>query len=229
MELPRFPQIRSVFLDFDRTLVTVDSWDVLADVSLAAKSESDRAELQAELIEIRTLIDEGSASFFEALQRRINLLGPTRADLEEASRRLLESIAPHAEETVAALTAKGLEVHVVAGSVRELVEPVAQKVGIDASRVHCNELDFDDDVAVQADMGNPLSQDGGKQWVLAEHSSKGTAAIVGDGLDDAEVKKMGGAEVFVAFTASRTIPDVVDKADVTVSDLALLTEMFGEG
>lgn len=221
-----FQQIETIFFDFDYTIVSVDSWSVLADIALKRKDDSEREPLQKEMEEIATLIDEGSASFFEALQRRINLLEPTRSDFADAGAALAEKLSPNIVETVAALVAGGKKVRVVAGSVREMIEPVCEKIGIAKDSIDCNELDFDDEVAVQADMGNPLSQDGGKQYVVSENSPSDKAAIIGDGPDDADVKSMGGASVFIAYTGARTLPDVVDKADRQIADFSELPGLF---
>ncbi len=221
-----FKKIETVFLDFDYTLVNTDSWDVLCDTVLSRKTEEERTAQKAEFQEIKEMLEDGRGSFFEVLQRRIVLLEPTRDDIAKAAVNIMEKISANAKTAVDGLKAAGKTVRIIGGSVRELIEPVATSLGIEADHIDCNELDYDGDVAVAADMGNPLSQDGGKQYIVSEGAAPGTGAIVGSGPDDLEVKDMGGAAIFVAYTATRNLEAIAAKADKVITDLGELPGLF---
>src|SRR5436190_21126395 len=66
-------------IDFDSTFTKVEAFDVLADISL--NDHPDKEERKKQIIEITNKGMDGSISFRESLERRLNLLAPGRQHL----------------------------------------------------------------------------------------------------------------------------------------------------
>lgn len=73
------PNLATLVLDFNSTFTQVEALDVLAELLSAADPAR-----QADVAHIKTLTDQamsGEISFAEALQRRVQILKPTREDI----------------------------------------------------------------------------------------------------------------------------------------------------
>ena len=66
-------------IDFDSTFTKVEAFDVLADISL--NGHPDKEERKKQIIAITNQGMDGSISFRESLERRLNLLAPGRQHL----------------------------------------------------------------------------------------------------------------------------------------------------
>ncbi len=64
-------------IDFDSTFTKVEALDVLADISLKDHPEKEKRKKQ--IVEITNQGMDGSISFRESLERRLNLLSPSTA------------------------------------------------------------------------------------------------------------------------------------------------------
>ena len=73
-------QKRNYIFDFDSTLTKVEALDVLAEITLVNNPEKEA--IIQEIVEITNLGIDGEISFTESLEKRIQLLQATRADLE---------------------------------------------------------------------------------------------------------------------------------------------------
>src|SRR5687768_5375749 len=66
-------------IDFDSTFTKVEALDVLADISLSDHPEKE--DRKAQIIKISNQGMDGSISFRESLERRLNLLAPSKTHL----------------------------------------------------------------------------------------------------------------------------------------------------
>jgi len=158
--------------------------------------------------------------------RRLELVRPTRADVERVGRRYVEELVPHARELVAALHDLGKAVAVVSGGLLPPVLTLARELGIPADRVHAVDLEFDAEgryAGFEAD--SPLARAGGKLDVVAaigRRAGSERIALVGDGATDLEAAP--AVARFVAFGGVVRRAAVHDAARVSCSrpDLAAL-------
>src|SRR5438105_112486 len=77
-------------IDFDSTFTKVEAFDVLAEISL--KDHPDVEDKKKEIASITNLGMDGSISFRESLERRLNLLAPSRQHLTPLVSRLKECV-----------------------------------------------------------------------------------------------------------------------------------------
>jgi D-3-phosphoglycerate dehydrogenase len=202
------PQLATLVLDFDSTFTQVEALDVLAEQ--LAQGDPDRA---ADAAQIKALTDQamsGDISFSDALQRRIQLLRPTRDDIAALAEVLKTKISASILRNKAVFTEHPGKVRIISGGFHDFIDPVVADLGIDAEYVLANRLIYNaDGVAIGVDLTNPLSQDGGKVTAVQQLNLPGSVAMVGDGWTDYEVFKGGAADRFYAFTENVARPKVV--------------------
>jgi phosphoserine phosphatase len=200
---------RFVFFDVDSTLVTIEGIDVLANGN-------------PEIVRLTDAAMNGEVPLGEVYARRLEIIRPTRADVEALGRRYIDSLVPGAAETIATLQAAGANVHLVTAGIAQAVAPLAEMLNIAARAVHSVALQFDDDGNYRDfDRRSLLTRNGGKELVV--HAvlarAKGRSAFIGDGVSDLETKAV--VSLFVGFGGVHTRPRVMENAGVYVSEPSL--------
>ena len=202
------PNLATLILDFDSTFTCVEALDVLAEQLSAA--DPARA---AELADIKTLTDQamsGEIGFSEALQRRIQILRPSRDEIAALAETLKGKISASIERNKAVFAEHAGKFRIISGGFHDFIDPVVADLGIDAQYVLANRLIYDGaGIAIGVDLTNPLSQDGGKIVAVQGLGLAGAVVMIGDGWTDYEVYKGGEAERFYAFTENVARPKVV--------------------
>lgn len=205
------PQLATLVLDFDSTFTQVEALDILAELVSAA--DPARA---ADVGLIKTLTDQamsGEISFAEALQRRVQLLKPTREDIAALVEVLKEKVSSSIVRNRAVFDEHAGKIRIISGGFHDFVDPVVADFNIAPEYVLANRLIFNEEgVAIGIDLTNPLSQDGGKAIALQALNVSGAVVMVGDGWTDFEVFKGGAADRFYAFTENVARDKVVQAA-----------------
>ena len=162
----------------------------------------------------------GGVKFEDALAARLELIEPSRADVEACLAAHPPQVTPGAEALCAALAARGTLVYVVSGGFRCMIEPTAlSSFGVPADRVFANHILWDEaGNYVGFDEAEPTSRDGGKPKVVGMLKAAGakTVVMVGDGATDAQAKPP--ADAFIGFGGVVAREAVVAKADWFVDD-----------
>jgi phosphoserine phosphatase len=205
----RKAKYRFIFFDVDSTLVTIEGIDVLANGN-------------PEIVALTDAAMNGEVPLDEVYARRLEIIRPTRADVDALGRRYLDSLVPGAAETIATLQAAGADVHLVTAGIAQAIAPLAEKLNIAARAVHSVALQFDDDGNYHDfDRRSLLTRNGGKELVV--HAvlarAKGRSAFIGDGVSDLETKPV--VSLFVGFGGVHSRPRVMENAEVYVSEPAL--------
>ena len=182
-------------LDFDSTLVRVETLEVMAEL------KPDGAKLSARVKELTDAAMGGTLSFHAALEQRLKLLRFHRDQLPALAARLEQEISPSFLRNRAFLVAHAERIYVVTSGFREAVEPVLKSLGLDPGNLLANSLHYDADGYIDGcDWSNPLAQDGGKAKAVAALKLKGEVVAVGDGITDYEIFAAGAASRFYAYT-----------------------------
>ena len=212
--------------DFDSTLVRIETLEALADIAL-----SDAPDAAARKAEIAALTDQamsGQVDFGTALRRRLDLLALTRGHVETLTDRILDEAGASIRRNVDFFERHAERVYILSGGFREVIAPLAARLGIAADHVLANDLIYDAEGRVTGvDDANPLSRDNGKPEVIKALNLTGPVVMVGDGWTDAEVKLAGAADRFYAFTEVVSRPKVIEVADATAASLDEV--LFAEG
>lgn len=212
--------------DFDSTLVRIETLEALADIAL-----SDAPDAAAKKAEIASLTDQamsGQLDFGTALRRRLELLALTRSHVEALADRILDEASASVRRNVDFFERHAERVYILSGGFREVIAPLAARLGIAADHVLANDLIYDAEGRVTGvDDANPLSRDNGKPEVIKALNLTGPVVMVGDGWTDAEVKLAGAADRFYAFTEVVSRQKVIEVADATAASLDEV--LFAEG
>lgn len=204
-------QHTTFILDFDSTLVTVESLDELARQSLV--NHADKHQIMQHLEHITHRGMTGEITFDESLQSRLRLFAATNADITGLSNYLLAHISPSALRAHDWFAKNRDHLYIVSGGFEEYILPVAEKLGIRADHVYANRFEYLDNTVVGFDDKRRTSQQGGKAAQLAALKLSHPIIAIGDGYTDYEMKAKGLADEFWAFTESVERPQVIKKAD----------------
>ena len=212
--------------DFDSTLVRIETLEALADIAL-----SDAPDAAAKKAEIASLTDQamtGQVDFGTALRLRLELLALNRSHVEALSDRILDEASASIRRNVDFFERHAERVYILSGGFREVIAPLAARLGIAADHVLANDLIYDaEGLVTGVDDANPLSRDNGKPEVINALKLAGPVVMVGDGWTDAEVKLAGAADRFYAFTEVVSRAKVIEVADAVAASLDEV--LFAEG
>lgn len=202
----------TLIFDFDSTLVRIETLEALADIAL--EGHVDAAPIRAQIASLTDRAMAGEVDFGEALRARLALLPLTRAHVQALADRILDEGTPSVRRNLRFFNENAANIVILSGGFREIIAPVAERLGVSPDRVICNDLIYDaDSVVIGVDDANPLSHENGKPTVIKSLGLTGPVVMVGDGWNDAEVKLGGAADRFYAFTEIARRDKVVAVAD----------------
>lgn len=204
-----------VVLDVDSTLIEEEAIELIA--ARAGSLE------QVAAVTARAM--NGELDFAASLRERVaTLAGVPVSVLSEVAREM--TVTRGVPELIAAVHAAGGLVAVVSGGFHELLDPLAQRLGLDHHRA--NRLEVADGVLTGRVDGPVIDADAKavalREWRDAAGIESSAVVAVGDGAND--LTMMAEAGLSVAFDAK---PSVRAGADVSldVRDLAQILPLLG--
>lgn len=219
------PAFRTVIFDCDSTLSAIEGIEELA------------VRHRAEIERLTELAMQGVVPLEEVYGRRLELIRPSRRDVERIARLYVAELVPGAAEVVRGLMAEGIGVYILSGGLRQAVQPLGLHLGVPGAHVAAVDLWFDARGRYAGfDTTSPLARSGGKrQWVEARTDLVRPVLLVGDGATDLEAKP--AVDRFAAFTGVVRRAPVVASADFVIEgptlepvlDLALRGVLASDG
>jgi phosphoserine phosphatase len=207
-------RFRTVVFDCDSTLTAIEGIDELA------------RGFRAEIAELTRLAMSGTVPLEDVYARRLEIIRPSRADVEAVGRRYVEQIVPGAVETVDALHRAGAVVQVLSGGLAPAVRVLARHLGVAEERVAAVEVMFDERGEYQGfDRASLLARSGGKRRWLEQQAVAlpRPMLLVGDAATDLEARP--ALEAFAVFTGVVTREEIARQADVVIAGPSL-TELL---
>lgn len=198
---------RHIFFDVDSTLVTIEGIDVLARGN-------------PEIVRLTEAAMNGEIPVEDVYGRRLEIIRPSRTDIDALAEQYLASMVDGVEETIATLQAGGASVHLVTGGIAQAVAPLARRLHV--RHVHAVALQFHEDGSyADFDRRSLLARSGGKELVVRAvlARAKGSSAFIGDGVTDLETKPV--VDLFIGFGGVHERARVRENASVYVSDPTL--------
>jgi D-3-phosphoglycerate dehydrogenase / 2-oxoglutarate reductase len=205
-------------IDFDSTFTKVEGLDELADIALAGHAQQEKIVGQ-----IRQLTDRGmngEMSFAEGLRARIELLQAHRSHIDALVERLRTKVSDSFVRNKAFLKQYADQIYIVSSGFREFIVPIVTEMGIHEDNVYANSFVFDTDGNITGyDETNLLAQDKGKVKLLQKLNLGDDVYAIGDGYTDYELRALGLANKFFAFTENIERERVIQVADHIVPSL----------
>lgn len=201
----------TLILDFDSTIIKGESLDLLAETVFKNRLESN-----LKLQEIKKLTDEGMEgriSFQESLNRRLRILELDQLHLNKSIKTVTKLISPSFIENIRWLKKYRDNILIFSGGFKDMIKPVAMKLGLKEENIYANELIFKNGNFKGVNENSLLSRSGGKLNQAKQLGLKENLIMVGDGITDLELKKLGDQVTFFAYTENVCRKNVVKKAD----------------
>jgi phosphoserine phosphatase len=207
----------AVCFDVDSTVIAEEGIDVLAEY--LGKGPAVAALTKQAM--------EGATKFQDALQMRLDLLQPAKSQIESCLKEQPLMLTEGVQQLMETLQAKKVDIWLVSGGFRIMIEPIAMQLKIPVSNIVANTILFDTNGDYQGfDKDEPTSRDMGKPKALEQiKSQKGynTMIMVGDGATDAQAKPPANA--FIGFGGVVEREAVKQKADWFVTDFGDMTKI----
>ncbi|HEV8436016.1 MAG TPA: HAD-IB family phosphatase [Thermoanaerobaculia bacterium] len=195
-------KFRFVFFDVDSTLVTIEGIDVLGAGNPEIALLTERAM-------------NGEIALEDVYAKRLEIIRPSRADVEALGERYIASIVPGAKEAIETLGNVGVQIHLVTAGIAQAIHPLASHLGVPERAVHAVALRFNASGDYEDfDRRSFLTRSGGKELVVRDVRARthGKAAFVGDGASDLEAKP--AVDLFIGFGGVHVRPKVKENAAV---------------
>ncbi|HEX6367467.1 MAG TPA: HAD-IB family phosphatase [Longimicrobium sp.] len=198
----------SVVFDCDSTLVAVEGIDELS------------GPFRAQIAALTDAAMDGSVPLEEVYGRRLELIRPTRAQVDAVGAQYVRTLVPRARETVAALRWLGKTVRIVSGGLLPAVLAVARELGMDDGDAAAVGIRFGADGAYAGfDHASPLARSSGKAQVIRAWNLPAPALLVGDGATDREARP--AVDAFAAYMGVAWRAAVADGADYVLREPSL--------
>lgn len=199
-------------IDFDSTFTKVEAFDALAEIAL--KDHPDLEKIKHQIAEITNQGMDGSISFRESLEKRVQLLSPNKRHLEQLVTVLKKQVSESFKRNKEFFQRFSDNIYIISNGFHAFIDPIVTEYGVKPENILANRFLFDDQgTVIGFDKDNPLSQNNGKVEQLKRLNLPGDVYVIGDGYTDYEIKHAGLANKFYAFTENVEREKVKDKAD----------------
>ncbi len=198
--------------DFDSTITRVEALDLLAEISLAGRS--DKEERIRKISSITDLGIDGDISFTESLQRRVELLEARKDHLPELIEQLRGRVSKSIEENKEFFENFRDQIYIISCGFKEFIDPIMEAYSIPSDRIYANTFAFSEEGEIVGfDQDNHLASHNGKIECLRELQLQGEVQVIGDGYSDYVMREAGVAQKFFAYTENVSRQKATANAD----------------
>ncbi len=206
------PNNKKFVIDFDSTFTQVEALDILGEISLI--NDSKREEKLKAIKDITDGGMEGTVTFRESLEKRVELLEATRSQIGELIEVLKSKVSKSFKRNKEFFEENADNIYIISNGFKDFITPIVGEYGIQPENVFANEFVYDESgKIIDFNRENVLSKNGGKSETIRKLNLEGDIYVIGDGYTDYEIKAAGLANKFYAFTENVDRPKVTSKAD----------------
>ena len=206
----------SIILDVDSTLCGIEGIDWLAGL----RNETVRAAVAG----LTDRAMRGAIALDAVYGERLQLVRPSRAEVNALSKEYLAALAPQAASAVRLLHQSGRRVVLVSGGIREAMLLVAAVIGIPESEVHGVSVHFNAAGEYSGfDASSPLATSTGKRAMAESLGLPRRILAVGDGATDLAMRPV--VDAFAVYTGFVRRDAVVQSADFVLNSFDQLVEL----
>lgn len=217
--------MKKLIIDFDSTIVKIETLDALAQKSL--ENEIDKDAIISEIKKITEMGMNGEISFPESLKRRIALIKTNKKTVEDLAQSIREQLSNSILRNLDFFKINARNTIIISGGFKDLILPTTDYLKIPRENVLANEFVFDEsDNLAGVNQDNLMAKDNGKVNQIKALNLEGELVMVGDGWTDYQTKEFNVVDKFIAYTENVTRQKVVDKADLVADDFKKVIEYF---
>ena len=210
-----------LILDFDSTLISIESLDLLAEICLQNKINS--ASIITKIKNLTSLGMKGEITFQDSLKKRLRYLQIEDYHFDQLNKKLKNFISPSIIKNQTWLKKNRDNIFIFSGGFKRVIDPIALSLGLKENQVFGNEFLYGNNGSIMGlDFQNLLSQSNGKFLLAEKLGMKKDIIMVGDGKTDAEIKQLDKSAVFIAYTENvcrKSVLDIADRKAKTFDDV----------
>jgi len=203
----RVTAFASVLLDADSTLAGIEGVDWLAGLR--------GGEVARQVAALTEEAMAGQVPLESVYARRLELIAPTRGELDALGRAYQEAVAPGAARALEELRRAGVALRVVSGGLRDGLLPLTRGLGFGDGDVLAVEARFGGDGSWAGIVPSPLATGDGKARVASALDLPRRVLAVGDGATDLAMRP--AVDAFAAYVGFVRRDAVVAGADFTLA------------
>jgi len=199
-------------IDFDSTFTQVEALDILGEISLS--NDPDREEKLQAIKDITDKGMDGSITFRESLEQRLEILKANKSQISDLIAALKKRVSKSFDRNKEFLLENAEDIFIISNGFKDFIIPIVADFGILKENVFANEFVYDEHGnIVDFNRENPLSKNNGKAETIRRVNLEGDIYVIGDGYTDYEIKASGLANKFYAFTENVSRARVMKEAD----------------
>lgn len=208
----------AICLDVDSTVSVHEGIDELAKWCGVSVSKS-----------TQQTMNNRSVSFRDSLKFRLNIIQPSKHDVETYIQHNPPVFSNGVQELVKTFQDRHVDVYLVSGGFRSLIEPIAHTLSIPETHVFANTILFHEDGTYMGfDMNEMTSRPFRGKVDVIEHlkavNGYEHVIMIGDGATDLETK--GIASLFIGYGGVHVREIVKNEADWFVTEFQDITNAF---
>ncbi|NCQ65910.1 MAG: haloacid dehalogenase [Candidatus Pacebacteria bacterium CG_4_10_14_3_um_filter_34_15] len=197
--------MKNIIFDLDSTLSKIEGIDELAVLK----------NLGSEIGNLTNLAMNGELSLEEAFIQRLEIIQPSRFDLELINQMYLDNITDYAEEVIDKLRLNN-NIFIVTGGYKTAIQKIISKLQI--KTYFSNKINFNVDGSFkELDKNSPLWKTNGKAVVVASIKEQYPfpTVMIGDGMSDL----LANADEFICFSGIVQRSKVLEQVKNSITDL----------
>ena len=207
-----------ICFDCDSTLSKIEGIDELAR----------RAGVGEEMTKLTDLAMNGELPLEAVYGKRLTTIKPDQASIDWLAELYITEIVDGVKEVFTSLLAKGMDVHIISGGLRQAILPLAALLGIPEHKVHAVDINFNIDGSYHSyNEISPLARSGGKaelcKKLLQGHTN---LVMIGDGKTDMEAKQPGVTVIGFGGICDRPIVRELADHFIDTTDLISLLPLL---
>ncbi|MBI5044456.1 MAG: HAD-IB family phosphatase [Candidatus Levybacteria bacterium] len=200
-----------IFFDVDSTIVTFEGIDYLGEQKGVGE----------DVTRLTDLAMNGKLRMEQVFEEKINLVSPSKKELQTLSHIYLTNMTPGAEVVMEILTSLNKKVYLISGGFLDAILPLSRKLGLPKKNIFANRISFKADGKFDSlDMGNPLVTSQGKKTIISKLKIGKNAAFIGDGATDLTTASI--VKTFIGFGGVAKRTSIREKAEHYITEKNLI-------
>lgn len=211
-----------LIIDFDSTINKLEGLDELAKI---IDHKNGNTQVSEKIKEITDLGMQGEISFTESLNRRMELLNFDQKDLEQLITHLKQNFTDSFINNISKLEEMRDDLIIISGGFKDFIVPCLSEFKFKTENIYANEFIFNKTgVCSGINNQNLLAKDLGKYNIVKSLNLEGELYIIGDGYTDYQIKELGAADKFIAFTENVARENIIRHADYVAKNFGEVLE-----